>query len=124
MSSPGIPVGGPPGGPPGQPPLDSAPPAPPPPGGLVSPGGLPGMPSPQDRMQEEAKQVTNVGSEIDMALKALSQVVGPGAAEIGQARQLIKTGIAKYLAQAGTAGSAPPTATGETFPGGGFSSIR
>lgn len=73
-----------------------------------------------------AQQVMTLGNEIDRALLALAGVAKDGSKEIGQARQLIQAGIAKYMAAQGAAGaqSAPPTTTGASFPGGGFGSIR
>jgi hypothetical protein len=71
-----------------------------------------------------------LGNEVDRALLALAGVAKDGAAEIGQARQLIQAGIAKYMAaqgqmSGGSGSNAPsPTAIGNTFPGGGFGSSR
>lgn len=70
-----------------------------------------------------------LGTEVDRALLALASIAGDGAAEIGQARQLIQAGLAKYAAAQGGSGAAgggsvSPTAVGNSFPGGGFGSNR
>lgn len=115
------------GGPPPGPPLDSAPVAPTPPGPGAPPlvvGRGAATADPQAAAKQEAQRVLQLGTEIDRALLALAQVAGAGAKEIGQARQLIAAGLAKYAAEKGDLGATNPTALGNSFPGGGFGSNR
>lgn len=57
---------------------------------------------------------------VDQAIEGLMQLAPEGAAELGQARNLIKQGLAKQLASQGAAPAATPTATGASFQGGGI----
>lgn len=110
--------------------MDSAPPAPMAPGAGAPPlvaGQGAADASPQDTAKLGVQQVMNLGNEVDRALLTLAGLPDfPGAKEIGQARQLIQAGIAKYVSAQGEvgAGAAQPTEVGARFPGGGFSSIR
>lgn len=92
---------------------------------LVAGQGAPDA-SAADSQKLSAQQVMTLGNEVDRALLALAGVATDGSKEIGQARQLLQAGIAKYMAAQGAAGTgaASATATGERFPGGGFGSIK
>lgn len=66
--------------------------------------------------QEAMQGVLQFALAVDKAILALAQSVPAGSQEFTQARQLIKDGLAKFMASA--SGTAPPTMTGNDFPGG------
>ncbi len=109
----------------GAPSLDGPPPAPVAPGPSTTTPLVAG-PAEADaaQAQDAAKQLVSLGGEVDRTLMSLAKLAKEGSAEFGQARKLIQTGIAKFLAANGKAPATSPTAIGEQFPGGGFSSIR
>lgn len=118
--------------PPPGPPLDTSPPAPTPAGPgsppLVAGPGAATAADPQQAARQQLQQVMNLGNEVDRAMLALTQVLGDtGSAEVGQARQLLQAGIAKYAAARageGNSGALSPVSVGNRFPGGGFSSQK
>ena len=104
--------------------LDGPPPSPanPAPAGFggLGPEAGQGTP-PQQGPQDKAKVIVQMGAELDRALMAFSQIGPEGSNEFGQARNLLKAGLAKVIsANAGGQGQgAPatsPTAAGAQFP--------
>lgn len=85
-------------------------------GGLVPPSG-----DPSQDPAEGAKLMLKMGAQVDQALLSMSQAMPDGAADFGQARKLIQTGLAKHLAKSGGPTATSPTEAGSQFPGGGMS---
>lgn len=89
---------------------------------LVGPGG---GPPPESALaeatpnvpQEAVSGVMKMGQAIDQAILALATSVPAGSREFSQARDLLKRGLAKFLASAASPGG-PPSMTGTGFPGG------
>lgn len=115
--------------PPGGVSLDGPPPPPPEPG--TAPQAFPEQTTPLiagtqpvSSPGQISDDVLSVGMEIDKVLHGLSQVAKEGAAEFGQARELLKAGLSKFIAATGGNTSASPVEVGTQFPGGGFGSTR
>lgn len=112
---------------PPSPQLDGPPPSPANPPGAPGYGGVQGIPpaggpgGPPGGPDTAAKQLVQMGIEVDRAILALSQAAPGEIQEFAQARQLMQAGIAKLISGSGELG-APPGATGSQFPGGGMSS--
>lgn len=101
--------------------LDQPPPNPTSPSaqfGGVPAGPVPGTPDAGEG--DPAAAIAKAGSMVDQAIEALMQMAPAGSAELGQARNLIKQGLAKELASQGQAPASSPTATGASFQGGGI----
>lgn len=78
---------------------------------------MPGQDPTQPAVPQEALQgVLRMGMELDKAIQALASSVPAGAQEFSQARDLLKKGLSKFLASASA--GAPPSMTGNSFPGG------
>lgn len=110
--------------------LDGPPPSPANPPGSPGYGGVQGIPgppgappgSPEGGPDTAAKQLWQMGIEVDRAILALSQAAPGDIPEFGEARKLMQAGIAKLLSGKGAGLGAPAGATGAQFPGGGMSS--
>lgn len=83
--------------------------------GLVGPegapgeGGLPGV---------DIGGIIQVGQQVDESILLLAEAIPFAAAELSQARVLVKQALAKALAEAPPAAGGPaPTETGAQFPG-------
>jgi hypothetical protein len=82
---------------------------------MPPPGGASGDPN------DALKQIVTMGTEIDRALLAFSEMAPGNVPEIGQARKLIQAALAKIL-QSGGEAMTTPGSVGNQFPGGGLSS--
>lgn len=99
-----------------QPPPSPANPASP--GGPQGFGGL-GAGSPvgsPEGDQGALKAVVAMGADLDRGISALAQAIG-GSDQIMQAKQLLQSALAQFLAAGPGALSASPTAPGAQFPG-------
>lgn len=116
----------PPGLPQGRAPLDGPPPlpAPVPTGDPTSGGGFGGLAggSP-DPAKDQMKGLAAAAQTLDQVLMQFAQSLPQGSKEFGAARKLIEQGLSKGLAALGQAPETSTTATGNQYPGGGFSSV-
>lgn len=89
-------------------------------GGAGGPGGAPGGPGGlgADAMMPDVGALISLGQQLDESLLLLAQAAPAGAPEISQARELIKSALAKTLAETGgPSPGASPVEPGTQFPG-------
>lgn len=100
--------------------LNSPPPSPVNPQSPGGPAGFGGLaPSPVGSEEGDGgalKAVVSMGADIDRGISALAQATG-GSDDLMQAKQLLQSHLAKFLAAGPGALTASPTAPGSQFPG-------
>ena len=73
-----------------------------------------------DALMPDLGGVLDKAREVEESILLLAQVFPAGAPEFSQALELMKSGVAKGVAQSGEAPGGQPTEPGAQFPGGGL----